>query len=171
MHQVHNCETDYAWQFKGNKGTKKVRTNTGRRRINIIGGINILTMRATTVITEINCDKTMVISFLEKLRKESGRGKHICLVLDNARYNRAEAVKQKAKELDIELVYLPPYCPNLNLIERLWKDAKKNIVKNKYYEKFDAFAESIDSFFTSLKDRVEELKILLSFKFGIIKAN
>lgn len=50
---------------------------------------------------------------------------------------------EKAAELGIELLFLPPYSPNLNLIERLWKFVKKEVLYGKYYEKFDGFQEAI----------------------------
>ena len=121
-----------AWQFRGKQGTKKIQTNTGRRRINGIGGVNPITMKTTTIITEDNCDKTVVVTYLEKLRKEYPTRKKIYMLLDNASYNRARMVREKAKQCNIQLVYLPPYSPNLNLIERLWKFFKKKIRRNKY---------------------------------------
>ena len=61
---------------------------------------------------------------------------HRCgkLVMDNARYQRCDKVMDKAKELGIDLLFLPPYSPNLNLIERLWKFTKKQCLYNRYYE-------------------------------------
>jgi hypothetical protein len=49
----------------------------------------------------------------------------ITLVLDNARYQKCQLVWAVAETLQIELLYLPAYSPNLNLIERLWKFVKK----------------------------------------------
>lgn len=170
VHQIHNSDNREAWQFKGKNGTKKIKTNTGRRRINIIGGINPITMKTTTIITEDNCDKTVVVSYLEKLRKEYPTRKKIYMILDNASYNRARMVREKAKQCNIQLVYLPPYSPNLNLIERLWKFFKKKITRNKYYELFDDFSKTIEIFFENIHGMMDELKTLLTFKFGIIKA-
>ena len=110
-------------------------------------------------------------AFLQEIKAQYPTAKTICIVLDNARYQRAYAVQQKAKELNIELVYLPPYCPNLNLIERLWRFFKKKVMKNKYYESFAVFENTVEQFFINFNDNLEKLKTLLSFKFGIIKAN
>jgi transposase len=55
------------------------------------------------------------------------------VVLDNARYQRCAIVQATARALDIELLYLPTYSPNLNLIERLWKFTKKKSLVSKYY--------------------------------------
>jgi transposase len=90
----------------------------------------------------------------------------VTLILDNARYQKCEAVRELAEILDIELVYLPTYSPNLNLIERLWKFMKKKCLYSKYYESFDKFKEAI----TECLDKLgtvykEELESLLSLKF------
>jgi transposase len=65
-------------------------------------------------------------------------------VLDNARYQRCALVHSVANSLGIELLYLPPYSPNLNLIERLWKFVKKHCLYSKYYADFTAFTHAIE---------------------------
>jgi len=50
----------------------------------------------------------------------------ITFILDNARYQRCTTVNTLAAQLNLELIFLPPYSPNLNLIERLWKFVKSN---------------------------------------------
>lgn len=67
----------------------------------------------------------------------------ISLVLDNARYQRCALVRQTAAELQIELCFLPPYSPNLNLIERLWKFVKKQCLYSTYYAEFAPFKAAI----------------------------
>lgn len=47
VHQVHNNENDYAWQFKGKQGTRIILVNTGRRRVNIIGVLNPLSFHGS----------------------------------------------------------------------------------------------------------------------------
>ena len=93
------------------------------------------------------------------------------MILDNARYQRAYSVQRKAEQLNIHLIYLPPYCPNLNLIERLWRYFKKKVMKNRYYETFAEFETSVEEFFINFEQHFDDLKSLLSFKFGIIKAS
>lgn len=87
---------------------------------------------------------------------------------DNAKYHHAKLVKKKAKDLDIEFIYLPPYSPNLNLIERLWKFLKKKLRKNKYYNTFKKFLNAIYDFFKNIDDYREELKTLLTLNFEIV---
>jgi putative transposase len=64
--------------------------------------------------------------FLVEVRRYNPLNR-ICLVLDNFATHKAKKVKEKASELDIELIYLPPYSPDLNPIEYLWKSIKRII--------------------------------------------
>jgi len=91
------------------------------------------------------------------------------LVLDNARYKKCKLVSAKAQELKIELLYLPPYSPNLNIIERLWKHVKQNCLKNTYHEDFGIFCEAIDAETTKVNTTLrQELKSLFSLNFQIV---
>ena len=73
--------------------------------------------------------------------------------------------------MGIDLIYLPPYSPNLNLIERLRRYFKKKVIKNKYYENYTLFENAVETFFQTFNDRIADMKSLLNFKFGIIKAS
>jgi len=169
MHQIHNNKNDYAWQIRGKGGTRHVLSNTGRRRLNIIGALNPVTLIPTIFLTEANCDKELVQIFFGEIRKEyPDREKAVHLFLDNAGYNRSYEVKSKAEELNIKLHYLPPYSPNLNLIERLWKYCKKNLVKNRYYPSFDDFFQANLDFFGGIEDHIRGLQSLLTLNFQII---
>lgn len=171
MHQIHNNETGYLWQERGRRGTIGVKANSGRRRLTILGALNPLTLIPTTILTEDNCDAEMQKALMKEIRHEYPGEKQIVIILDNAPYQHAYDVVEKAESLGIKLDYLPPYSPNLNLIERLWKYFKKSIIKNHYYPTFDEFYENISLFFQTIESRNAELKTLLSFKFEIIKAS
>jgi transposase len=171
MHQIHNNENDYSWQFKGKGQTKQIKANTGRRRMNIVGAINPVTLAPTVIITEENCCEELIQVFLYEVKEQYKDAETICIVLDNARYQRAYSVKDLANELNIDLIFLPPYCPNLNLIERLWKFFKKKVMKNNYYQSFKEFEDVVFNFFKDFNKYENELKTLLNFKFRIIKAN
>lgn len=171
VHQIHNNENDYAWQFKGKEGTKNVLANTGRRRLNIIGALNPLLLKVTSLLMEGSCDREVIKVFLRQIRMDYPKEPKITVFLDNAGYNRAYDVQELAKTLNITLAYLPPYAPNLNLIERLWKFFKKKVMKNTYYASFQSFYQAIDNFFKNFSDYEKELTSLLTFKFKIIKAS
>ena len=83
----------------------------------------------------------------ELLRKIAAQslGRPVTLVLDNARYQHCQRVKNLARQLGIELLFLPSYSPNLNLIERLWKFTKKTAPRGRYYANFAEFRAAIDA--------------------------
>jgi transposase len=167
-HQVHNTVNGYCWQEKGKAGTKILKSNSGRSRISIIGAMNAITYRPTTIITEDNCDKEMMKQFMKELRKDYQDTGRIYAFLDNARYNHNKEVIEEAEALNIKLIFLPPYSPNLNLIERLWKFLKKKIRKNVYYNTFEKFKNAISDFFKNIEQYKVELEKLLTLKFEII---
>jgi len=167
-HQVHNTVNGYCWQEVGRNNTKIVCSNSGRKRITIIGAINALTLKPTAIITEASCDKEMIKMSLTEIRKDYPDSKTIYIFLDNAKYSRNYDVCEHAEKLNIELVFLPSYSPNLNLIERLWKFLKKEIRKNAYYETFEEFKKAIFEFFQNIEQHENELKTLLTLNFEII---
>ena len=171
VHQIHNNENDYAWQFRGKEGTKTVLANTGRRRLNIIGALNPLLLKTTTLLIEGSCDREVIKALLRQTRQDYPNAPKLTMFMDNAEYNREHDVQELAQELSIRLRYLPPYAPNLNLIERLWKFFKKKVMKNNYYPSFQSFYQAIDNFFKNFSDYEKELTSLLTLKFQIIKAN
>ena len=109
----------------------------GRQRFNVLGALNAVTHELTTITND-----AYITSELEKIAKRY-TDIPISIFLDNARYQRCALVMEKAKNLNIELCFLPSYSPNLNLIERMWKFVKKQCLYSKYYEKFPAFKEAI----------------------------
>ena len=68
----------------------------------------------------------------------------------------------------IELIFLPPYSPNLNLIERLWKYFRKRILYNKYYGTFSEFKEHAMAFFANITGHQAALRTRLADNFEII---
>ena len=94
----------------------------------------------------------------------------ISVALDNASYQRCYAVQDYAKLLGIELLFLPSYSPNLNLIERLWKFVKKECLYSKYYKTFEEFRDAIQTCIddTHTKHR-KKLKTLLRLNFQSFK--
>jgi hypothetical protein len=90
----------------------------------------------------------------------------VTLVLDNARYQKCEAVRLPVAELRIELLYLPAYSPNLNLIERLWRFLRKESLDSTYYEDFSRFTAAIDRCLDDLPTAHKaEMETLLTHKF------
>jgi transposase len=137
-HFVHGPYLGYLWCFV----RLLMRGPSGRKRFHVLGAIDAVTHELTTV-----CNDTVINAEVvcELLRNLAARyvGLPLTLVLDNARYQRCAVVQQLAKELRIELLFLPAYSPNLNLIERLWKFVKKEVLSCRYYEDFARFKAAI----------------------------
>ena len=148
-----------------------VRTSSGRKRYNVLGAYHAITGKLLTVVNESYINSASICEMLRLLRR-SHWGEKITIVLDNAAYQRCYLVREYAVLLDIELMFLPSYSPNLNLIERLWKFVKKKSLNNCYYETFDAFKSSIA---TGLKDIDQKYKpqveSLMAPKFQTFKNN
>ena len=92
----------------------------------------------------------------------------IYLVVDNARYYKCNLVQDYLQSSKIVLMYLPPYSPNLNIIERLWRLLKKEVLYNRYIEKFSDFRKIVLGFFENIKDYSSQLKTLMSLKFHLV---
>jgi transposase len=100
-------------------------------------------------------------------KESASQPKNIYLVLDNARYQKAKDVQEYAKNMGINLCFLPPYCPHLNIIERLRKWLKKKL-RNRYIALFSDFCSIISDIISSTQNSFSELKTLLALNFGII---
>ena len=164
-HPMFNPVLNYGWIKKGTNF--EVKTNSGRFRLNINGVIEI---NSLDVIAR-SCDivnKDSVCDLLRAIKNKNPLEDKIYLVLDNAPYNRAKKVRKLAKKLGIRIIYLPPYSPNLNPIERLWKFMKKKMMANRYYDHFDDFKSSIMEFFRGIRKYKSELDTLINDNFQLM---
>ena len=168
-HQLHNSVNWKMRQKKGKKGTLKIKSNTWRKRINIMWGVDAITHEFIWIITEEKCNACTTKQVLLKIRHFYRNKKKIVIILDNAKYQRAYEVQILARKLGIELLFLPPYSPNLNLIERVWKYFKKQISGNKYYPTFEIFFSKVHNFFSDFHFHRENISNLVNWKFQIIK--
>lgn len=142
-----------------------IKAASGRNRINVIGAVHAISKKVVTMTNTTYITADTMIEFL-RLLKRKFCDKPIIIVLDNARYQHCHAVISMAKSLGIRLLFLPPYSPNLNIIERLWKFAKKQILYAKYYDKPQAFHQAIENFFIHInKNYKKQLTSLLTLKF------
>ena len=107
-------------------------------------------------------------SVCQLLRRVAAAGlpRPITLVLDHARYQRCELVQSLARSLKVELLFLPSYSPNLNLIERLWKFVKKECLASKYLATYEGFTAAIDACLNNLHTRHKaKMDTLLTLNF------
>ena len=93
-------------------------------------------------------------------------------LFDNARYQHCFLVTTFAKSLGIHLLFLPPYSPNLNIIERLWKFTKKEILNARYYDAPQKFHQAINTFFQNINQNYNpQLQKLLTLNFQFFDRN
>lgn len=146
-----------------------IKAPAGRQRFNVLSALNAVTRELITVANETYVNAQTVCELLRKIA--AWRPKiPITIILDNARYQRCLLVQTLAAELGIELAFLPPYSPNLNLIERLWKFVKKQCLYSKYYEDFASFKSAIsDCLEKTRSTHKTELASLLTLNFQTFK--
>ena len=166
VHPQHNSIANYGWIKKGQ--TKQLKTNNGRKRTHINGVLNLATKELLYVEDQRINSQTMIALLILILQKQK-EGK-IYIILDNARYYHSKIVKEFLKEHPrIVLKFLPPYSPNLNIIERLWKILKKKVLYNKFYLKFDDFRKEVINFLTNKIWLKKQFNNILTDNFQIIK--
>ena len=145
---------DYAWIKRGKE--RWIKSNSGRKRANLLGGYSPISNTLEILQTTGRCNGDTVIQLLDRIRKAHPMARRIVVIMDNIPYQRARKVKEYAEKTNIELFYLPPYSPNLNLIERLWDFLKDILVRNKYYETFALFYDAVSDALKTLKDQKEK---------------
>jgi transposase len=160
-HFVQSAFLGFLWCF----ARVFVRASSGRHRFNVLGALCAVSHQLTTVCNVGYINSESVCELLRKLAALPS-SIPITVVLDNARYQRCALVQSAAKALGIELLFLPTYSPNLNLIERLWKFTKKQVLYSKYYETFEDFQRAIQSLLDNAhRTHRDELDSLLTLKF------
>ena len=142
-----------------------IKAPSGRQRFNVLGALNAITHELITITNETYINAQSVCDLLWKIT-HLNLATPITFILDNARYQRCTIVKTLAAQLQIELIFLPPYSPNLNLIERLWKFVKKQCLYSKYYSEFTKFKNAImDCLLKTHSQHKQELASLLTPNF------
>jgi len=146
-----------------------VKASAGRKRYNVSGALHSITKDITTITNCTYINSYSMCALLDKLTAEY-IDLPIYIILDNAGYQKNKFVQAYAAHLGITSVYLPAYSPNLNLIERLWKFIKKEVLYSTYYEHFSHFTNAIDQCINDTKDKYkDEIHSLLSLNFQTFK--
>jgi len=105
VHPQHNTIAAYGWVKKGQE--KEIKSNTGRRRLNINGALELNTSKVTVTFEE-TLNAITVLTLFKKLRKVYKKAGKLYVICDNAKYYKKDTVLLEAKNLNIELVF---YCP------------------------------------------------------------
>jgi transposase len=148
-----------------------MRAPSGRQRFNVLGAMHAMSHQLITITNDSYINSISVCELLEKI-VALGLSTPITLVMDNARYQRCQLVRERASQLGIELLFLPPYSPNLNLIERLWRFVRKECLYSHYYERFDLFKQAITDCLAQTTGRHQAaLNGLLTLKFQTLESS
>jgi transposase len=138
---------------------------SGRKRYNVLAALDAITHRVIRVTNSSSINAESVCTLLRQIAG-AGLPRPITLVLDNARYQHCDLVRALARSLKIELLFLPSYSPNLNLIERLWRFVKKECLASKYLPSYEAFTNAIDACLNNLSTRYKDkMDTLLTLNF------
>jgi len=168
-HPQHNTKPSYGWILKGKKNDKFVKTNSGRKRLNLNGVLNFKEKTAI-VLEEKTINSKATINLLEAVKKKQPKGK-VFLIVDNASYHHSKEVNNwLLHHKRFRLLFLPPYSPNLNLIERLWKFFHQKVTWNHYFKTFEEFKNTTLNFFKNLNLYQKELSTLLTDNFQLLPA-
>lgn len=142
-----------------------VRAASGRKRINVLGALDPITKELTKIVNKTYITSATVCELLIMLALKY-KGRQVTVVLDNASYQRCDLVKETAARLKIELLFLPTYSPNLNLIERLWRYVKNECLYNEYYETSKEFEDKIVNCLEQINTtRKNDVDSLITLKF------
>lgn len=169
VHPTQATKITAGWIKKGDD--KAVKTTGSRSRINIVGAIELGHLENAVIKEyEKTVNSEAIVDFLNNVRKSYLKSGTIKLVLDGAGYHRSDIVKDEAKKQNIELIYLPPYSPNLNPIERLWKVMNKHARNGKYFSSTKEFRRRIRDFFTvTLPEIADSLDSWINDNFQVLK--
>jgi transposase len=165
VHPQHQTQLMYGWILKGER--KEIATTARQRRLNFIGGISLTGHRFTFTQTD-KVDAYSICEFLWVLRKANPGHYYVHVIWDNAAYHRNQEVKKWAKELGIKIHYLPPYSPNLNPVERVWKLMHESVRYNQYYGQFADFADATVGFFKAIGRNKQILRERITDNFNIL---
>jgi len=168
VHPEHQSQAVCGWI---KKGVEKTLQTTGKQlRLHLAGAVCLAGMKFFTQEYE-TVDADAMLDFFKNLERTSSAST-IYVILDNARSNKNKKLEEFLKTSKIKMRYLPPYSPNLNPIERLWKIMRETKLYNRYFETSVDFFQEVRSFF---KDDIPKMASAWSSrindKFETIKLN
>lgn len=141
-----------------------------RTRLNIMGALNLKALTSPLICEYKTINEYNVSRFFNEIRKVyPDYNQKIHVILDGAGYHRSQLVKDWAEVVNIRLHYLPPYSPNLNPIERMWKLMNEHARNNRYFSSTREFREAISVFFNqTLPDIADSLTSRINDHFQVL---
>jgi transposase len=165
VHPTMATKSTRGWITKG--FDKIIPTTASRTRMNIMGAIELSTMNVFHSEHETINAQSVAVLFAQ-LKHAYPTAKKLHIILDQAGYHRSEELAMYAEANNIQLHFLPPYSPNLNPIERLWKVMNEEVRNNRYFKSAKEFRESIRGFFSRIPELTALLKSRITDNFRVI---
>lgn len=167
VHPTQATKLSYGWIRTGK--IKHVNTTASRTRLNIVGAIQLGHIAETITSQYETVNAESMVDFVGKVRCQYG-SKTVHIILDRSGYHRAALLAEKAEKLNIKLHFLPPYSPNLNPIERLWKVMNEKVRNNRFFKGAKDFKEAISGFFENILPSIgNDLDGRINDNFQILK--
>ena len=115
-----------------------------KKSVSLFGAVNLSSGKLLHSISPV-FNAVTFFEFLKMLSKRGGKSKRLIVILDNARYHHALLLKHwlYKKRKRINLLFLPPYSPELNPIERVWKLTRKNRTHNQFFPSLDCLVKTV----------------------------
>ena len=167
-HPTHNTRATHVWTETGKE--RPLLTVSGRERVNRNAARN------AHVPTQVHLDETDGVNaqsaqrLYEQLLAAHPEGP-VCVVCDNARYYNNKALTEWLVDKRLVQVFLPPYSPNLNLIERLWKFLRQKIINTSFFRTKGQFKTAVLDFFDRLPEFGTELAPRMRLKFHVLDSH
>lgn len=157
-----------AWFLKGS--VPEIKSPTDRFKMSVFGALGVngqLILEQSAIFNAITFQKFLGKLIIEAKigMNKNGKKKKILLVLDNARYHHAKIIQPWLEEMKdlIELFFLPPYSPDLNAIEMLWRKTRRAVTHNRFFESLDNLKYDLKMYWNQFIEINEELKKLTAF--------
>lgn len=168
VHPEYQTKPAFGWVKAGSNPA--VQTTPGRGRVNIHGALNLETFDAPFV-EPTTVDGLSAVQLLTKIEARNPDKSLIHVIWDNAAYHKGQEVRDflARPECRIHLIQLPPYCPHLNPIERLWAVMHKCVTHNRFYPTQKQFADAVLAFFrTTLPNEWKSFRDKVTDNFRVI---
>jgi len=138
------------------RGKQRIIKTFGKHQgVKLVGYLNYET--GEVYCEEHECyDAIVFLGFLKNVIAKNPTGKTV-MILDNARIHHAKLIQPFLDENKehLTLMFLPPYSPNLNLIEGLWKWMKERVVNNVFYKTVAEIRKNVQSFLSDINIETE----------------
>ncbi len=134
-----------------------------RKSVKYFGAVRVRDGRFVFRREEGSFDAVTCHAFLRQLWNTTRRGQRRAVVIaDNASYHHARLHRpwRAARSKHFRLYFLPPYSPELNPIERVWKLTRRRRLHNRYFPKLDAVAQAVEDLFSEWSSGNETLRRL-----------